>query len=58
MQPANRKQVTQVTQSPPITIYNQQIEDFKQQIDIVLSKQANQKYPSIIVGDINIDLTK
>jgi len=37
---------------------NQQIEDFKQQIDTVLSKLANQKYPSIIAGDINIDLTK
>jgi len=37
---------------------NQQIEDYKQQIDTVLSKLANQNYPSIIAGDINIDLTK
>jgi len=29
-----------------------------QAADTVLSKLANQKYPSIIAGDINIDLTK
>jgi hypothetical protein len=37
---------------------NQQIEEFKQHMDIVLGTLANQKYPCIIAGDINIDLTK
>ncbi len=37
---------------------NQQIAEFKQHMDAVLDTLANQKYPCIIAGDINIDLVK